>query len=140
MYVYMEIIGKIVCHVMLSVLNFHLEQLDDHADMPNAPHQLLSIMDIARLTCRHIPKYQCNIYLYILNFPMYMYMEIVGNIFANVMMFVLNFHLEDLDDDVHMLTATHKLLSIMDIARPKCRHMAKYQVEVRYEKDNMLKC
>ena len=50
MYMYMEIIGKLLANVMMSVLNFHLEELDDYADMLTAPHNLLSIMDIAMPT------------------------------------------------------------------------------------------
>ena len=33
MYMYMEIIGKLLADVIMSVLNLHLEELDDYADM-----------------------------------------------------------------------------------------------------------
>ena len=61
MYMYMEIIGKVLADVMMSLSNFHLEELNDFADMPTGQHNLLSIMDIAMLTCRHIPKYQVEV-------------------------------------------------------------------------------
>ena len=48
---YMEIIGKLLADVIMSVLNFHLEELNDYADMLTGAHNLLSIMDIAMLTC-----------------------------------------------------------------------------------------
>ena len=43
-------------------------------------------------------------------------------------------------DNADMLTGPHNLLSIMDIAMPTCRHIPKYQVEVKYVKANMPTC
>ena len=69
-----------------------------------------------------------------------MYMEIIGKLLADVIMSVLNFHLEELNDYANMLTATHNLLSVMDIAMPTCRYIPKYQVEVTYVNANMPTC
>ena len=58
---YMERIAKLVADLIMSVLNFHLEELNDYADMLTGLHHLLSIMDIAMPTCRHIRKYQVEV-------------------------------------------------------------------------------
>ena len=50
MYMYMEIIGKLLTDVMMSVLNLHLEEFDDYADMTTGQHNLLFIIDIAMPT------------------------------------------------------------------------------------------
>ena len=71
---------------------------------------------------------------------MYMYMEIIGKLLANVMMSVLNLHLEKLDDYADMPTGRHNLLFIIDIAMPTCLLIRKYQVEVTYVNANMLTC
>ena len=66
---YMEIIGKLLANVIMSVLNFHLEELNDYADMLTGAHNLLSIMDIAMLTCQQIPKYQVEVTYVKVNMP-----------------------------------------------------------------------
>ena len=69
-----------------------------------------------------------------------MYMEIIGKLLANVMMSVLNLHLEELDDYANMPTGRHNLLFIINIAMPTSRHIRKYQVEVTYVNANTPTC